>query len=112
VLFEELLTPLTLAVRELVPVSGRVLWGNVASGINTAARLVAAQRPDLAGPAWSVAARLFARPQLRAEHNPPGPAFRRSSCCLFYRLAPGQPSARCGDCILTAQPVRSPRPGS
>ena len=80
--------------------SGRVLWGNVASAVNAAAAQVARQRPDLAGDAWRAAARLLARPALRAEPHPPGPAFRRASCCLFYRLAPGDPSALCGDCVL------------
>ena len=90
----------TAAVARLVPVSGRVLWGNVASAVNAAAAQVARQRPDLAGDAWRAAARLLASPWLRDEPHPPGPAFRRSSCCLFYRLAPGDPSAFCGDCVL------------
>jgi hypothetical protein len=99
-LLDELLVPLASAIGRLVPVSGRVLWGNVASGVNTAARLVAGQRPDLAGAAWQAAGALFARPELGGERNPPGPVFRRSSCCLFYRLAPVGPPALCGDCVL------------
>jgi hypothetical protein len=105
-LFDEMLTPVTAAIARLVPVSGRVLWGNVASAVNTAARQVVRQRPDLAGDAWQAAARLFASPALRGERNPPGPAFLRSSCCLFYRLAPGDPSAICGDCVLRGRTVR------
>jgi ferric iron reductase protein FhuF len=93
----------TAAVARLVPVSGRVLWGNVASAVNAAAAQVARQRPDLADGAWRAAARLLASPRLRDEPHPPGPAFRRSSCCLFYRLAPGNPSAVCGDCVLAAR---------
>jgi hypothetical protein len=99
-LFDELLAPVTAAVARLVPVSGRVLWGNVASAVNAAAAQVARQRPDLAGDAWRAAARLLGHPALRAEPHPAGPSFRRSSCCLFYRLAPGNPSAVCGDCVL------------
>lgn len=99
-LFDELLAPLTTATARLVPVSGRVLWGNVASAVNAAAAQVARQRPDLAAGAWQAAGRLFGRSWLRGEPNPPGPAFRRSSCCLFYRLTPGNPSAVCGDCVL------------
>jgi Ferric iron reductase FhuF-like transporter/FhuF 2Fe-2S C-terminal domain len=102
-LLDELLAPLTAAVARLVPVSRRVLWGNVASAVNAAAAQVARQRPDLAAAAWQAAARLFARPHLRDERDPPGPAFRRSSCCLFYRLAPGTPSAVCGDCVLAGR---------
>jgi hypothetical protein len=106
VLFGEVLAPVTAAIALLVPVSGRVLWGNVASAVNAAARQVARQRPDLAGDAWQAAARLFASPALRGERKPPGPAFLRSSCCLFYRLAPGDPSAICGDCVLRGRTVR------
>jgi hypothetical protein len=99
-LVDEVLAPVTAAIGRLVPVSGRVLWGNVASAVNAAAAQVARRRPDLAAGAWQAAARLFASPGLRGERHPPGPAFRRSSCCLFYRLAPGDPSAVCGDCVL------------
>jgi hypothetical protein len=104
-LFEQLLAPLTAAVARLVPVSGRVLWGNVASAVNAAAAQVAGQRPDLAEDAWQAAGRLFGSPWLRDERHPPGPEFRRSSCCLFYRQ-PGNPSAVCGDCVLAGRPAR------
>jgi hypothetical protein len=107
VLLDELIAPLTVAVARLVPVSGRVLWGNVASAVNAAAAQVAGQRPDLAADAWRAASLLFASPWLRGERNPPGPAFRRSSCCLFYRLAPGNAAAVCGDCVLRDR--RAPR---
>jgi len=101
-LLDELLAPVTAAVTRLVPVSGRVLWGNVASAVNAAAAQVATRRPDLARDAWRAAGRLFRSPRLRGEPHPPGPAFRRSSCCLYYRLAPGNESAVCGDCVLSA----------
>lgn len=103
VLLDETVAPLTAAITRLVPVSGRVLWGNVASAVNAAAAQVARQRPDLARAAWQAAGRLFASPLLHAEPCPPGPAFRRSSCCLFYRLAPGNPAAVCGDCVLAGR---------
>jgi hypothetical protein len=102
-LADGLLAPVTAAIARLVPVSGRVLWGNVASAVNAAAAQVARQRPDLAAAAWRAAGLLFGDPRLRAELKPPGPAFRRSSCCLFYRLAPGNPAAVCGDCVLAGR---------
>ena len=105
-LFGDLLAPLTEAVAAVVPLSPRVLWGNVASAVNTAARLVAGQRPDLAGAAWYAAGGLFASRCLSGERDPPGPAFRRSSCCLFYRLEPAGPPAVCGDCVLAGRPER------
>jgi hypothetical protein len=108
-LMDELVAPVTAAIAELVPVSGRVLWGNVASAVNAAAVQVAKQRPDLAAKAWQAAGQLFGSRRLRAERTAPGPAFRRSSCCLFYRLAlsspqaQGNPSAVCGDCVLAGR---------
>ncbi len=101
VLLDELLAPVTGAIATLVPLSDRVLWGNVASAVNSAAAQVARQRPDLALAAWQAAGLLFASPRLHTEPHPPGPAFRRASCCLFYRLAPRSPFAVCGDCVLS-----------
>ena len=99
-LLDEVIAPITVAVGAVAPVSPRVLWGNVASAVNGAAGQVARARPELAPAAWATAAEYFRHPALGTEHNPPGPSFRRSSCCLIYRLAPGQPGAVCGDCIL------------
>jgi hypothetical protein len=110
-LLEHVLAPITAATADLVPVSDRVLWGNVASAINTSAAQLAAHRQDLAAKAWQTAAGLFASYRLRSEPHPPGPAFRRSSCCLFYRLIPGsqvQAATICGDCVLRAAPGRRP----
>lgn len=103
---EDVVAPLTEASSRVAALSGRVLWGNAASGINAAAGQVARSRPDLAGIAWEAARALFASPRLIREGQPPGVTFRRSSCCLFYRLAPGTQPARsaiCGDCVLGAR---------
>ena len=81
-------------------VSPRVLWGNVASAVNGAATMIAAARPDLAGPAAEAAAAMLAHPALTGTYQGrPGAAFRRRNCCLIYRLSPGRP-AYCGDCVL------------
>jgi hypothetical protein len=99
-LLNEVIAPLTAETSRLVTVSPRVLWGNVASAVNGAAAQVTARRPDLSRPAWAVAAALFATPQLSRERQPPGPAFRRSSCCLIYKITAGGPQGVCGDCVL------------
>jgi hypothetical protein len=96
-LIDDVVAPLTAAIGELVPVSQRVLWGNVASAVNGAAAHVA-QRPSLARQAWLTATAAFQDSGLTGERTPPGPGFSRSSCCLRYRLIPG---ALCGDCVLT-----------
>jgi hypothetical protein len=97
---DDFVAPLTAAVTELVSVSERVLWGNVASAVNGAAAQIARQRPELARQAWAAATAAFRHRGLTWERVPPGPAFCRSSCCLRYRLFP-RTDALCGDCVLT-----------
>jgi hypothetical protein len=104
-LLDEVIAPLTAAVSNLVTVSPRVLWGNVASAASQAAAQVAARYPEVSRPAWTAAAALFATPWLSRERQPPGPGFRRSSCCLIYRVAVHEAAADrprnvCSDCVL------------
>jgi ferric iron reductase protein FhuF len=81
-------------------VSPRVLWGNVASAVNGAAAMIAATRPDLAGPAAETASAMLANPALTGTfQGRPLRGFRRRNCCLIYRLSPERP-AYCGDCVL------------
>ncbi|MEY9841999.1 (2Fe-2S)-binding protein [Streptacidiphilus sp. EB103A] len=84
-------------------VSPKILWGNVASAVNGAATVLAGGRPDLAAETRAAAGLLLARPALRGTHAPDatvGSGFRRRSCCLIYRAAPGRAGALCGDCVL------------
>jgi hypothetical protein len=98
-------------VRDLVEltaamsVSRRVLWGNVASGLNGAASMVTRARPDLEATVRLLAASLFDRPLLRdtATGRSVGSGsgdFRRRSCCLLYQIAASGPKSLCGDCVL------------
>jgi hypothetical protein len=98
-LLDQLVAPLTDAVATAAVVSPRVLWGNAASAANTAAGLIASQHPELAAGAWAWATAFFDDDRLASETQRPGPGFRRSSCCLLYRLGPGA-SSICGDCVL------------
>lgn len=107
-----LLAPVVAAVRAQVPVSERVLWGNVASSVASARRLVAAARPDAAVAATALARHLLTVPPLGATATlrapePPdvGWTFRRRSCCLYHRVPGG---GLCGDCVLAD---RRPRAG-
>jgi FhuF 2Fe-2S C-terminal domain len=102
-LLDEVVQPITVAAAALAPVSSRVLWGNVASAVNGAASQVAAARPELAAAARVTAATFFRDPRLSTEPGPPGPSFRRASCCLIYRLAPGRNGPVCGDCVLAGR---------
>jgi hypothetical protein len=95
---------ITTATADRFRVAPRVLWGNVASAANSAARLVAAARPDLAAAARDAANAVLADPRVEDGQLRSGPSFRRRSCCLIYRLS-DTPGAVCGDCVLT--PSRS-----
>lgn len=93
---------LTDATQRACAVSPTVLWGNVASAVNGATTMIRVQRPDLAAKAAAYANALLARSDLSGENAQVGPGFRRRSCCLIYRIAPGQAQAVCGDCVLQA----------
>lgn len=88
-------------------VTPHVLRGNTASAVNGAARMIAAARPDAAVRARELTGLLLARdPLLGSGRCTPGGGFRRRSCCLIYRAAPGRSGALCGDCALSRAPVR------
>jgi hypothetical protein len=85
------------------PVSARVLWGNVASGVAGAAKMIGLAEPALAASAWGVVGALcVGEGPLRDAGGLVAPArFLRRSCCLIYRLGPGPGRALCEDCVLT-----------
>jgi hypothetical protein len=90
-------------------VSRRVLWGNVASAVAGALpALLRAAPAHAAVVAASIIALLDAQPLAGAGTWNPAPggtekfrgngfAFRRNSCCLYYRVPGG---GYCGDCVL------------
>jgi ferric iron reductase protein FhuF len=83
----------------------RTLWGNTASALVAAGRMVAAARPEAAGRARRVVAGLLDTGPLAGSGDLDGRwAFRRRSCCLYYRVPGG---GLCGDCVLAG---RSRRP--
>jgi FhuF 2Fe-2S C-terminal domain len=86
---------------QALSLSPKVAWGNVASGVNGAAAMVAKDRPELAAQALSLAAAILAGGPLRgSSEGEPGTNFRRRSCCLIYRVAPREARVVCGDCVL------------
>ena len=84
-------------------VSRRVLWGNVSSGVHGAALMLGKARPDLETSAATMAAGLLSSGPLQGTSTAKvGRDFRRSNCCLLYRLGPVTgPKALCGDCVLS-----------
>ncbi|MET9532942.1 (2Fe-2S)-binding protein [Streptomyces sp. NPDC006649] len=82
--------------------SRHILWGNTASAVNGAATMITTTRPDLTARTRAITSLLLERPPLRdAGTTTPNGAFRRRSCCLVYRAAPGGEGALCGDCVLS-----------
>ncbi len=100
------LTPLSQAVRAVAPVAERLLWGNAASALAGAVRVLQVQRPDAAPRAAWLARELLARAPLAgtatvAPAGAAGLAFRRTTCCLYYRLPR---AGLCGDCVFDTPP--------
>ncbi|GGX65809.1 (2Fe-2S)-binding protein [Streptomyces hiroshimensis] len=101
--------------RTVVPVSGRLLWGNAASSLAGSLRVLHGWchdqgRPQDAARALDLARAVLGDPLLRGTGTlTPGatprsaPAFVRSTCCLYYRVPPG---GMCGDCVLRHAPPR------
>ncbi|WP_406285171.1 (2Fe-2S)-binding protein [Embleya sp. NBC_00896] len=101
--------PLAAATRAVVPVAERLLWGNAASALVGATRVLSAHvaaRPELAASAEAFADGLLATGRLRGT-GPRGTVgtFRRTTCCLYYRIPGG---GICGDCVFGASGRSAP----
>ncbi len=91
-----------------------LLWGNAASALAGAARQLdgwarAHGRTDVAVSAGALTGQLLAHPLLAGTGTLTGTAFRRRSCCLYYRVPGG---GVCGDCCFTRPPRSSARGAS
>lgn len=108
------LEPLAEALRARYGVAAGLLWGNAGSALAAAARELdrwarTRGEPEAARRTRALTAALFAHPRLSATGTRTGPAFRRRSCCLYYRVPNG---GICGDCCFTQPPRSSPRAAS
>lgn len=104
------LEPLGETLRSRYGVAAGLLWGNAASALAGAARELdrwasASGRSEVADRARDLTGELFAHPLLRTAGTRTGTAFRRRSCCLYYRVPGG---GVCGDCCFTRPPRSSP----
>jgi hypothetical protein len=98
------LRPVLDAAATQASVSEQVTWGNVASSIGGALRMLLTQRPETAGRATALAVGIVGQPLLRGlgqfveePSHPTGIGFARRTCCLFYRVPGG---GTCADCVL------------
>lgn len=107
------LEPLTAALRARYGVAEGLLWGNAGSALAGAARELdrwaRGTAPEAAAHARTLTAELFTHPRLAPTGTLTGTltgtAFRRRSCCLYYRVPGG---GICGDCCFTMPPRSSP----
>jgi hypothetical protein len=90
--YEVVVTRTVTPIIASMPLAARLLWGNVASALAGAGRVL-----DL--PDDSLVGALLDLPPLQGELDGAG---RRATCCLFYRV-PG--AGLCGDCVLEAVPA-------
>ncbi|MFB7511572.1 (2Fe-2S)-binding protein, partial [Streptomyces broussonetiae] len=107
---ERHLAPLGEALRARYGVAAGLLWGNAGSALAGAVRELdrwarAHGRTDVAERTRTLTDDLFAHPLLRATGTRTGTAFRRRSCCLYYRVPGG---GVCGDCCFNRPPHSSP----
>ncbi|MER5793604.1 (2Fe-2S)-binding protein [Streptomyces sp. NPDC001980] len=108
------LEPLGAALRDRYGLAAGLLWGNAGSALAGAARELdrwarANDCADSVTRTRTLADALFAHPLLSATGTRTGLAFRRRSCCLYYRVPGG---GVCGDCCFTQPPRSSPRAAS
>ncbi|MBZ4322513.1 (2Fe-2S)-binding protein [Streptomyces huiliensis] len=108
---EGCLVPLHDLVRAAVPVSSRVLWGNAGSSVGGALRVLHGWcgergRDEEGARALGYARELLEHPLLAGTGGlsvtAGGPAFVRTTCCLYYRVPSG--GGMCGDCVLRHPP--------
>ncbi|MEH0416834.1 IucA/IucC family C-terminal-domain containing protein [Streptomyces sp. B21-083] len=106
------LEPLTAALHARYGVAEGLLWGNAGSALAGAARELdrwasgtRGAGTDAGTRARALAVELFTHPRLAPTGTLTGTAFRRRSCCLYYRVPGG---GICGDCCFTRTPWSSP----
>ncbi|MFE9450792.1 (2Fe-2S)-binding protein [Streptomyces sp. NPDC006739] len=108
------LEPLGESLRARYGIAAGLLRGNAASALAATARELdrwarVNRRTEVAERARARTAELFAHPLLRTTGTRAGLAFRRRSCCLYYRVPGG---GVCADCCFPRPPRSSPRAAS
>jgi hypothetical protein len=103
------LEPLNAVLHARYGVAEGLLWGNAGSALAGAARELGRWAggvgTDAGAHALALAAELFTHPRLAPTGTLTDGAFRRRSCCLYYRVPGG---GICGDCCFTRAPRSSP----
>ncbi|MFC8860364.1 (2Fe-2S)-binding protein [[Kitasatospora] papulosa] len=84
-----------------VKVAPRLLDGNAASALVGSGGVLLSAHPHLRGPLGELVTELLRRGRLAGTGHLTAPdlAFRRRSCCLYYRTPKG---TKCGDCCFAS----------
>lgn len=98
------LDPVLAAIGAQARVSDQVLWGNVASSVGGALRMILTDRPRTGAATIDLARGVVGNPPLAGlgefgpePAHPTGIGFSRRTCCLFYQVPGG---GTCADCVL------------
>lgn len=101
------LQPVLDAINAQASVSDQVLWGNVASSVGGALRMILTDRPRTGAATVDLARAVVGNPPLAGlgefgpePGHPTGVGFARRTCCLFYQVPGG---GTCADCVLPAR---------
>jgi ferric iron reductase protein FhuF len=107
---QTVVAPLVDAFGRQFRLSGKVLWGNVASALAGAATMLARTQGEHSRRALRVAEDLLGVGSLRGHGRyvrpwpeRPDRFFVRHNCCLFYRIPGG---GTCADCVLVSDDAR------
>ncbi|CAN5904478.1 hypothetical protein BH23ACT2_BH23ACT2_22440 [soil metagenome] len=105
------LEPLAATLRSRHALGERLVWGNAAAGIASALGAVAAAEgaPDLRPAVDAITSALPERIAGSGHWIPDSWAYRRSTCCLWWKTTVADGSL-CGDCPLPATPPPPPPP--
>ncbi len=97
------LEPLVEAVQRSTNVSPKLLWGNAASALVGTVKVLLTERPTAKATALRDQLLQDERLADTGQFDAPGAGFRRTTCCLFYRVPNG---GVCGDCVLVDRSTR------
>ncbi len=98
------LEPLVTAIKDTVRISAKLLWGDASSALVGTVKVLLTALPDAQAQAQALRDQLLRDKRLAGTGQfEPSAGFRRTTCCLFYRVPNG---GLCGDCVLVD---RTPR---
>jgi hypothetical protein len=97
------LEPLVTTIKTTTRISAKILWGNAASALVGTVKVLLTARPEAIGTELRDQLLRDERLAGTGHFDESGAGFRRTTCCLFYRVPNG---GLCGDCVLVDRGTR------